>query len=154
MKVFLILTCLISSAAFARDITLSGAQAKAVYDTLSTAKLEGYQDGAMGKRFITIGAIGCFKSTIVNKEEMGCTFESQEGAYPVNVSLKSGYGDDDYQTVSEIRMVLSDVTQAEVQTQIERKELNIKKLACKMSGHNHVLDNIDIEVNYSCELTL
>ena len=85
---------------------------------------------------------------------MGCTFESQKGTDPLNISLKSGYGDEDYKDVSEIRMALSDITQAEVRTELERKELKINSLDCKMSGYSHVLDNIDIEILYTCKITL
>lgn len=155
MKTLLIIATLLSTTAtFARDITIAGSQAKAVYDSLEIEKLEGFQDGALGKRYITIGAINCFKSTVADQEEMGCKFDSQEGVDPLTVTLKSGYGGDDYASLAGIRMVLGDVTKAEVQTQVERKELKIKTLECKMSGHNHVLDNINIEVNYSCEISL
>ncbi len=155
MKTLLILAVLVvTTNSFARDVKISGTQAKAVFDALSIEKLEGYQDGAMGKIYITIGAINCFKSTVTNQEEMGCRFESQEGVEPLKVTLTSGYQGEDYASLSEIRMVLGDVTKGEVQTQVERKELKIKSLECKKSGHNFVLDSLDIEVNYSCEISL
>lgn len=155
MKTLLVLAIALSSSyALARDITLSGSQAKSVYDTLSIEKLEGFQDGAMGKRYITIGAIDCFKTTTAEKEEMGCKFESQPGVDPLKVELKSGYGGEDYENVAQIRFVLADVTKAEVQTQAERKNLKIKALECKMAGINFVLDHINIEVDYSCKISL
>ena len=155
MKTLLMLTALIFSAnSFAREVKISGTQAKAVFDALSTEKLEGYQDGAMGKIYITIGAINCFKSTVANQEEMGCKFESQEGVDPLTVTLTSGYHGEDYASLSEIRMVLGDVTKGEVQTQVERKELKIKSLECKKTGYNFVLDALEIEVNYSCEISI
>lgn len=153
-NLLILITLLFTSVAFSTEVSISGSQAKAVFDALSTEKLEGFQDGAMGKRYITIGAINCFKSTVMDKEEMGCTFESQEGVDPLKVTLKSGYSGEDYTALSEIRMVLNDVTKAELQTQINRKELKIKSLECKLSGYNHVLDSLEIEVNYSCEIKL
>ncbi len=155
MKTLLVLATLLSTTAtFAKDITITGTQAKAVFDSLSIEKLSGFEDGAMGKRYITIGSINCFKSTIAEKEEMGCKFESQEGVDPLTVTLTSGYSGEDYAPLSEIRMVLGDITKADIQTQAERKELKIKSLECKKSGYNFVLDNIEIEVSYSCDITL
>lgn len=153
MKILLaIFMALFATSISAREVELSGLSAKAVYDAMtSTEKLNLFQDSAMGKTYVTTGVIKCFKSMVVNEEEMACSFSSDEPNPSVNVVLSSKQ---DYEVVGEIRMVLAQATGAEVQVNDERKELALKSLSCKRSGYNHVLDDLEIEIKYSCSLTL
>lgn len=141
---------LLTSSVFAKEINLKGLPAKALYSSLDIDHLEIFRDGSMGKSYIEIGPIDCFKSTVVDNEFMGCTFKSKIPSDNVTITLGST---NSYQEVGEIRFALGLATKAEVQTE-NRKELKVKSVFCKYSGYGHILDSIEIEVKYECKITI
>ena len=151
MKGLLIIAfTLLSSSLFAKEINLTGLQAKALYGSLDIEQLQIFSDGGMGKRFIDIGPIECFKSMAVENESMGCSFESKTPSDKVKITLGST---NSYAEVGEIRFALSKATKAETQTET-RKDLKIKSVFCKYSGYGHILDGLEIEVKYDCKITI
>lgn len=141
---------LLASSAFAREINLTGLKAKALYSSLDIDHLDIFRDGGMGKRYIEIGPIDCFKSMVVDNEFMGCTFKSKVPSDNVTITLGST---NSYQEVGEIRFALGQATKSEVQSET-RKDLKVKSVSCKYSGYGHVLDSMEIEVKYDCKITL
>jgi hypothetical protein len=150
MKFILVFTlALMNTAAMAKDITISGLKAKALYDTLAITKLEPFHDGGMGKSYINIGAIDCLKKVSL-EAEMKCSFKSQDEQNSTIVNLISS---EDYKELKEIRFALSEVTSAEITIGTE-KMLKVKAVACKYSGYGHVMDSLEVEVKYDCTVTL
>lgn len=149
MKHLIVLAiALMTTSVFAKDITITGLQAKALYSALDIEELSVFHDGGMGKQYINIGSVYCFKN--VSTELMGCVFGSTD---PQDTSRISVGSTNNYNEVGEIRFALSEATQAEVQT-ADRKDLKVKGIACKYSGYGHVLDSIEIEVKYECNISL
>ena len=151
MKGLLIIAfTLLSFAVSAKEINLTGLQAKALYSSLNIAQLEIFSDGSMGKKYIDIGPIECFKSMVVDNESMGCTFQSKVPSDNIKITLGST---NSYAEVGEIRFALGMATKAETQTET-RKDLKIKSIFCKYTGYGHILDSIEIEVKYDCKITI
>jgi hypothetical protein len=151
MKYLIVLAItLMTSSVFAKDITLTGLQAKALYSALSIEELSIFHDGGMGKSYITIGPVYCFKNVTTDVELMGCVFGSADPQDTSRITLGST---DNYNEVGEIRFALSEATKAEIATST-RKDLKVKGISCKYSGYGHVLDSIEIEVKYECNISL
>lgn len=148
MKIFFAFLLVTSfSSAHAKDISLQGLKAKALMDTLTAnEKLQVFTDAAMGKRYLSMKDISCLKNTFPGKEIIACTFHGETN----NVSL---YSDTD-KGMEGIRYVLVEAAKNETQTTDTLKELVIKKLDCKVAGIGHVLDDNDVELKYSCTLSI
>jgi hypothetical protein len=152
MKIILTLAlALITSTTFARDITVSGIKAKALYDVLAIEKLHEFNDAAMGKQYVTIGSIDCVKKVLADSQMAACTFNSPIGSDPAEVKLTS---EEDFNELNQIRFVLAEVTGAEITTNAETKTLKVKSLSCKYYGYGSVLDSLEIEVRYNCTISL
>lgn len=153
MKLLLVIVLAISTtSAFSKEITLKGLKAKAVFDALtSDKKLSVFEDGGMGKIFIIMNSIDCFKNTASNNELMSCTFKARNGENTEEVILSSA---ENFEDVANIRFALANATGAETQVNSERKELKISNLECKYSGFNHVLDSNEIEIKYECKMSI
>lgn len=153
MKLLLVLAMALSvTGAFSKEVTLKGLKAKALYDALSSNdELSIFKDAAMGKTYIVMDSINCFKSTVSNNELMSCTFKAANGEYATEINLSSIENNED---VGNIRFALAGATGAETQVSSERKELKISNLECKYIGYNHVLDSNENEIRYECKMSI
>lgn len=137
------------SSAYSHEVSLKGLKAKALMDTLlSNEKLQIFQDGGMGKIYLTMTNVSCLKNTFPGKEMISCTFHGEDPATEVKLYSTEDRG------MEEIRYVLAEASHADTQTSETMKELSIKKLECKVAGLGHVLDDLSIELKYTCTLTL
>jgi len=150
MKIFLTLIMLVATtSAYSNEVNIKGLKAKALMDTLlSNEKLQIFQDGGMGKIYLTMTNVSCLKNTFPGKEIIACTFHGEDTSTEVKLYSTEDRG------MEEIRYVLVEASRNETQTTETMKELSIKKLECKVSGLGHVLDDNDIELKYTCALTL
>ena len=160
MKTLVLAATLFTSAfAFAnsanKQVTLTGLQAKAVYDTLSNAEsLKDFNDAIMGGHLLfTADEINCIKESSPVVDMAQCTFKSKlfDGKQ-LNVTMSSDQGL--LGTIEEIRYVLAQATNSEVQTSKTRKELNLNGIHCETSGHYHTTDDVSIELTYKCVIGL
>jgi hypothetical protein len=153
ITVNLILTTLISATVFSKEITLKGLSAKSVYDTIeANQKLEGFFDCAMGKCFLTTGAIKCIKNVTENDAILTCSIKSDDTVNPTKIILSSK--DDGVTTLAPIRYVLVQAAGSEKKINSTTKELKIKNLSCASVGLSHVLDSFDYEPTYTCKINL
>lgn len=150
MKFILALVLLSSmTSAFSKDISLNGLSSKALMDTLlSNEKLRVFQDGGMGKIYLSLNDINCMKNTFPRKEMIACTFHGDDENTTVTLYSNEDRG------LEEIRYALVEASKAETQSTETLKELKIKKLDCKVSGLGHVLDDNGVELKYSCNIQL
>jgi|GEM_PF-708769 len=137
------------TSAYSHEVNIKGLKAKALMDTLlSNEKLQIFQDGGMGKIYLTMTNVSCLKNTFPGKEMIACTFHGEDPATEVKLYSTEDRG------MEEIRYVLVEAAKNETQTTDTLKELAIKKLECKVAGLGHVLDDNSVELRYTCTLTL
>ena len=154
-KVIIFSMMLVSSLTFARAVKITGLEAKAVYDTLSSVEeLRDFNDAAMGGRwYFAVDEVNCSKDVTPGKEMAACTFVTKlEDGKELRASI---YSDDSEKSekLESIRFVLAEASKADKKVSENRKELKLKNLSCSSIGNRHVLDNVSIELKYECIMT-